>query len=431
MSLEYPNEIRIADKALRSASRVPASEYHPMEKLLSFHKEAVSNQRTRALESAARVSVVHDWNRNQIPRVLYVSNGAGFSGAEESLCQLLRQLSPARFERFALVSLEGSFTRRLRKAGVTVICPNNDFAELSLDNVHFLLSVCREIRPDIIHLNGLDGFPILAASSLLEIPLIMHVRNGVTEPYREYVHQAAKVITVSNFLKQKMLTLGVPHENVQVVYDEIDVSSAVRLPPRNQSRRLFGLAENAAVVAMVARFVPYKRHDLMIQAAAFLRERIPNLHLLFVGEASEKSAYVQSVLALITRLRLEDAVTWVPFTEDIRQVYAAADVLTLCSDGEGLGRCVVEAMLMGVPVVVTDSGGSKEVISHGRTGLVVGSNDHIGLAEAVAQLLADDFLRRKCAAEASDFVRRHLSSQASARAIEQMYEKILSARDAP
>jgi phosphatidylinositol alpha-1,6-mannosyltransferase len=62
-------------------------------------------------------------------------------------------------------------------------------------------------------------------------------------------------------------------------------------------------------------------------------------------------------------------------------------VVVLCSDREGLGRCVVEAMAMGTPVVVTDSGGTHEVVNHRKTGFVVRGGDARDLATRIVEAL--------------------------------------------
>jgi glycosyltransferase involved in cell wall biosynthesis len=111
------------------------------------------------------------------------------------------------------------------------------------------------------------------------------------------------------------------------------------------------------------------------------------VELVLKGEVFYETSYVEAVRDDINKRGLSDIVKIIPFVDDIRDLHAAADVVVLCSDREGLGRCVVEAMAMGTPVVVTDSGGTHEVVNHRKTGFVVRGGDARDLATRIVEAL--------------------------------------------
>ena len=128
-------------------------------------------------------------------------------------------------------------------------------------------------------------------------------------------------------------------------------------------RERLGIGAESKVIVMVARFAENKRHDLMLDAFQQVREQVPTARLVLKGEVYSEDAYYDSIKKRIDEMNSDNSILHIPFVDDIREIHAAADVLVLCSDREGLGRCVVEAMCMGIPPVVTDTGG---VTNHRR-----------------------------------------------------------------
>jgi len=172
---------------------------------------------------------------------------------------------------------------------------------------------------------------------------------------------------------------------------------------------------------MVARISPQKRHDILLRAAAVLRPCLPDLHMLLVGEALDDT-YLDSLQALASNLGLGDRISWVPFLPDIRIALVAADVLILPSSGEALGRCVIEAMAMEVPAIVSDSGGAQEVV-RGR-GLVVKYEDVPETARALKTVLTQPHSCLNFVASARRYVEDELTVSAMARAVGNLYRSI-------
>ncbi len=117
--------------------------------------------------------------------------------------------------------------------------------------------------------------------------------------------------------------------------------------------------------------------------------------------------------------------TLLPFQRDIRRIEAASDVLVLCSDREPLGTCLLEAMAMELPVVVTNSGGSHELFIDGETGLITQGGDVHGLAAAIESILTNHELAHRLGKAARRYAETEYTVQNHAKAVTDLYEDVL------
>jgi glycosyltransferase involved in cell wall biosynthesis len=368
--------------------------------------------------------------RSERARILYVSLPSGFSGAEASLCSMLRFIDRQRFEISAITSRDGVFAGRLRSAGLHVVCPEDRLPDANIGKFCYAASILRELSPDVVHLNGRESFPFVAAAAACGIPVVQHARNGDLNGFEDGLILAKSVIAISHFIKREIVRLPIDPAKIRVIYDEVD--SEVYRPglfSAEQSRQELGLAADAKVALMIARVAANKRHDLMLRAAAKVHKQVPEFQLVIKGDVYGESHEHQQIQRLIEELHLETAVKWLDFVPDMRQLMAAADLLVLCSDREGLGSCVVEAMSMELPVVVTDTGGTHEIVESGVTGgFAVPGGDAAALSARIVELLQDAELRRRLGAAGRRYVQSHLDARISARSVMDIYTELLAGR---
>lgn len=361
-------------------------------------------------------------------RVLVLSLPSAFSGAEQALCSMLRFIDHDRFEIVVITSWEGLFAERLRAAGADVILPDLEVMPAVSENFSWALQLMQRLQPDLLHLNGTAPLPFLAAAMATGTPIVQHLRNAEMAGMQDGVVLARRLIAITDYLRREAMRFPVEPWRIRVVHDEVD---SQWLDPaqfdRAECRREFGLKEDERVALMVARVVPNKRYDLMLDAAARIRERVPGFRLVLKGDVYDGSLYAHGIQQRVQLLGLEDVVTWRDFVPDLRRLMAAADLLVLCSDREGLGSCVVEAMAMALPVVVTNTGGTHEVVESGRVGgfVVPGSNPD-ALAARVSELLNDAALRQQLGQAGREFIRTKLDARISAQSVMEVYDEAIA-----
>jgi len=371
-------------------------------------------------------------DRSRKPRVLLISNQSAFSGAEESLCQLARHIDKQRFELFAAVGAKGLFVRRLKEAGVKVLSGDAGFGGTPTEQYLHLADVLQRVNPSFVHFNSLahPHFPGLLVG--LGIPFITHCRVSEVSPFGDQLRMATKIIAVSEYAKRRVLCMEVDPNSVEVVYDEVDTAEfSPDLFHKPFLRQRLGFPEKAFVLLLIARFAPNKRHALAIRAAEEVKRFVPDMILVLKGESFGDSSTAEEIMRLVRTRGLSDWIRIIPFVNDIRELYVAADALILCSEREALGRCVVEAMAMGTPVIVSDSGGTHEIIDHGNTGYVVHGENLQKWAEQIVEVARDERLRESIGRNARAFARKKLDSRISARRVMAIYDAILSSKTSP
>lgn len=214
--------------------------------------------------------------------------------------------------------------------------------------------------------------------------------------------------------------LRVPSERIAVVPNGIPHrpwTAQEREARRRSSRaRVFG-AESRPIVLVVARLERQKGHTTLLRAAV----DVPGVVFAFAGSGSEQAALEREA----TALGVTDRVLFLEHRTDVPDLLAAADVFVLPSSNEGLPLALLEATAAGIPIVASDIGGNRDIVTDGETGLLVPLGDANALAGAINRLVQDPaFARRLGEAGAARFEERYTAA-AMARGVERVYREVL------
>ncbi len=253
-----------------------------------------------------------------------------------------------------------------------------------------LASLLSEGGYDVLYMNNqpasnLEGYLAAAATG---VPVIQHCR---IEPRlnafeRDIVNRMARrIICVSQGVADALMAQGVRQDLCTVVYNAIDGQQA--LPPAVD---LPGRVPGTPVIGSIGSLIKRKSLDQLLRAVASV-ERAPAPLLLIVGEGPELGALQN----LARQLGIEGRVIFAGFQKQPLPWLAAMDIFALPSAQEGLPRVILEAMLLGKPVVASDIVGSRELVVPNETGFLHAYGNEAALAGSLAMLLgAPDLARR-------------------------------------
>ncbi len=164
---------------------------------------------------------------------------------------------------------------------------------------------------------------------------------------------------------------------------------------RADARRELGLPASAPLVLTVSRLFRAKGTAELLRAIALVRHEIPDVKLVVVGQDVSGGSFMQELQTIIEEEDLHDTVRFVGQRSDIARFMAAADIFAMPSFLEPFGIVFTEAMAMKLPVVALNNGGTKEVVEHGKDGLLSEPGNIATLANNLVTLLWDPALRER------------------------------------
>ncbi|MBO8159710.1 glycosyltransferase family 4 protein [Thermosyntropha sp.] len=160
---------------------------------------------------------------------------------------------------------------------------------------------------------------------------------------------------------------------------------------KNNLRQKYGYKENDFILICVGELNANKHQDLLIKAVKVLKYRIPEVKLLLVGTGKLENKYKR----MAKKLGVEEHVHFLGYRNDVPDLMAIADAALSASKREGLPVNIMEAMATGLPLVVTDCRGSRDLVEDGENGFVVGVDDVRGIAEAVEKIYWSEEIKEK------------------------------------
>ena len=197
-----------------------------------------------------------------------------------------------------------------------------------------------------------------------------------------------RVIVVSHAISAVVQRGGVAASRLRLVYEGVPDRQA--RPGGRERLAELGVPDGVPVIGNVAALTGHKDHATLVAAMALVRARLPEARLVVCGEGELRGA----LLAQVAALGLRERVVLAGFRRDLDQLLPAFSVFCLSSRLEGLGTSLLDAMAFGLPVVATAAGGIPEAVEDGITGRVVPPGQPAALADALAEVLADDERRR-------------------------------------
>lgn len=258
----------------------------------------------------------------------------------------------------------------------------------------------RRLRPDVVHTHTAKAGAVgRVAAWLARVPVRIHTFHGhvfsgyfspaktrfFIELEKRLARISTRIIVLGQRQQAEILGLGIgrPEQYVQVPLG-LDLSAFLKAGEHaGELRSELGIPEDAPLVAIVARLVPIKNHDVFLRAAALVSEQLPNARFLIVGDGPERAR----LEALAEQMGLREQILFLGFRDDLPRIYADCDATALSSNNEGMPVALIESLAAATPAVATDVGETRAVISDGKSGFVVPPSDPGALAGALLELL--------------------------------------------
>ena len=358
--------------------------------------------------------------------VLHVDTERGWRGGERQVFWLARELARAGHRSIVAGRPGEPLLERAAADGLETV-PCEASGELDVGATLALRRFVREEGVEIVHAH--TGHAVsLGALSTLGTPARMVLTRRVDfrlrgNPFSRWKYaRAAAVIAISEAVAGVLVASGIRRDRITIVPSGVDLSRLIEPAPPATLRAL-GVPPGAPLVVQVSALVDHKDPVNFVHAIGFAHRAVPNLRALLVGDGELR----QRVEGAVTQNGLRGILHITGYRTDADQLLAAADVVTLSSQEEGMGTVLLDALSLGKAVAATRAGGIPEVVVDGECGLVVPPRDGHLLGEAIARLLSDSALARRFG-EAGRIRAREFSVERTAERTVAVYERVLSRR---
>lgn len=386
-------------------------------------------------DPAPRTATASAAERRRPLRVCYPFIGNNVGGSHISTLMLVRQLDRGRVEPVVVLHEAGPLADYVREQGLTYeLIDIPAFFKppyWSLRNILSLIrktaTIARFIRHhdiDLVHANDVRiHFGWTLAIRLAGAKLVWHQRTGSFGRSTIKLLLALlshKVVCISRYTASTLpRSLG---RLIRIIANPFETGYATvdRGAEREKIRRQLALPQETQIIGFFGNLVQQKRPFIFLRAAAEIAKSHsgPFAFLLF---GAERNNAIAELTAMAGELGIEGQLYFMGFQTPVEPWMAGCDLIIAPGIGEGLGRTLVEAMIVGTPVVAADSGGHRDVITDGQNGLLARADDPEAFAAASGRLLSDRDLAARLACRAKQEAVENYSIKHHVREMTEIY----------
>jgi len=365
-------------------------------------------------------------------RVLFLSNSLNAGGSERNVAFFCEQIDRQRYLPEVWVFRGGGeFEAQVIASGIKV----RNLDRTKANSPWFALKAAYAIahaEVDLIHaFHPAIAFYATLAKSLwgLPGPLIFSLGTTVHPPgigswLHDYfaVRRIDQVFVNSEAVRQFAVQLGHPLKHTHLLENGHDLAKFQSPIDRRALRTQLNWQDNTLGIICVGRLIDTKRYCDLVTAIKLLKERSLPVKAVFVGEGPLREEHEQQI-----RVEgLQDDIQLLGYRNDIADLLRAADLFAYPSVVEGLPNSVIEAQLAGLPIVAADIPGTRDVITHESTGLLIEPKQPQRLADEIQRLWQNPERRAELAQAAQAHALQRFSAKATIERLMRLYDQALA-----
>jgi glycosyltransferase involved in cell wall biosynthesis len=369
---------------------------------------------------------------NKALQILLIANSNEIGGGNRSLETLSLGLRQNGHTPYIVFPEEGPAPNLFRQHGFTVIIkpltsPSIKSLFATLKSFFTWNKIIKKHCIDLIHANGsLAARSVIITAKINKKSVICHIRYDFGPEYYQwafkYIPSPDCFIFVSqsmeNSIKPALIKCS-PSANFKVVHNAVILSETA----------ISAISEKVSRIGIIANFQKVKGHEDFFNMAKNLLESYPYLQFDVIGSDIQNEGRENILRDLIAELKIEKSVTFHGHLTNIYPVIDALDLVICPSHEEPFGRCAIEAMSRGKPVVVTNVGGLPEIVKDKINGYIVPSKNPDALAEAVTKLIEHKEIRQSMSIQNISIVHEHFSQKGHTEYILDIYAEQLQLSD--
>lgn len=354
-------------------------------------------------------------------RILQLYRDLHWGGIQSHVRTLCQELCAAGHEVVFAGPRPSVLADQLAEAGVE--CADLPMRGLLDVRSHWRLArLLRSRRFDLIHSHARRAtFYATRAGLMTGVPVVATAHT--TNAWKSF-DRAHRVIAISDAVREGLVSHGVDAARITVVHHGIPAIDPGVLAARGERRQALGLTDDVVAVALSARFIPDKGHDLLVEAVRREANPLRGVKVFLIG--ADESDYCAHIRQMVASAGLDGMIALVPFQSDVLPLLAAMDVAVVPSRREGLSLSLLEAASLGLALIGSGVGGIPEVIADEVTGLLFEAEDAASLGQSLVRLVGDGDLRRRFGVAARRGIETRFSMESMLSRTQAVYGRCLS-----
>lgn len=352
--------------------------------------------------------------------VLHLINYLGSGGSEKYIFSLAEKLHNKTCRFYLAYSSDGSGRKLFEDLGIELIKLDMK-SPADLKASWKLKTLCKKLSIDVIHTHFLrENYIGIFSKAMGNRVKIINTRHMLFENSKSVI--AANrlltrlndcVIAVSASVRDQLIKEGISAKKIKLIYNGVDAkdwSTACPLTFRSE----YGVCDDEILVVSVARFSAEKGHSFLLDAVKYYRDRI----------GSSKDTALRTVRFVLAgsgellddmkekakELKIQNDVIFTGYRHDIKNILKSSDIFVSHSSNEALGISILEAMAAGLPVISTDSGGTREIVNDAfKSGVLIEYGDKAAFADSLIRLITDGNLRDRYVKSAYAILFKHFN----------------------
>lgn len=371
-------------------------------------------------------------------KILHIVFGLPIGGAEALLETICRKLDKQKYDIYVCsITDEGLLGPKIRETGVKLITLNSSLRVYSVATIVKLFLLIRKINPVIVQTHMFQANTLgRIASFLANVPVIIATEHGFYRYKRTrqifidwlLSHITDKIIVISETVKNYISSRSkIPVNKFQVIYNFIDIETFIPKKSKDELRQEFGVSDLDFIIGSVGRIVKEKGYDILLQAMNLLRERGYSFKCIIVGDGK----YLSTLKSNAVVANLSKDVIFTGFRSDIADILQIFDIFALPTLDEGFGISIIEAQIMGLPVIASSVDAIPEIIQNGYNGLLVPPNDPYSLANEMEYLYKNAGRRSEIGIKARESVVERFSASVGVNNLDDLYTQLKHKKNHP
>lgn len=274
-------------------------------------------------------------------------------------------------------------------------------SKLDLSLISRLKALLISTECKLLHSHGYkaDLFSYLAARNS-NIAMVTSVHGWTSEDFKVRLYEKLqafiwrfydRVFAVSDGYRVTALNKNVPESKLRLLYNGIIYSASDKTTDKHQAKQSLGINPETVAVGIVGRLSIEKGHEMFLDVAAKCLKLNKKVSFVIIGDGVELETLQQQV----AKEDISDNVVFLGHIDNMDSVYAALDIVAICSYREGLPNALLEAMLNYIPVVSIKVGGVPEVVADNQGGILIEGRNVQAFSDAVLSLANDEDYRNK------------------------------------